>query len=115
MKWRIYYDDGSMFDSGQGGPEDAPGHGVVCIVQPDEEIGRTIMQGWDWYYFHEGDGNWWGCDIHGLTDRLTHRLPVRAVCEGRTVATERFRQILRLADLDEDFPRKSAKRKLERP
>jgi hypothetical protein len=104
--WRIYYSDGSTFDSEQGSPEDAPSFGVVCIVQPDPDRKRNIMHGWDWYYYNDVEGNapmWWGCDVAGLHDRLLHNLGVRAVKLGRTVSNDVWQKLLKRADLDPDF------------
>lgn len=116
MDWRIYYDDGSTFDSGQGTPQDAPALGVICIVYPDELVGRVIMHRFDWYYWVADDEQqWWGSDIHGLTDRLIHNLPTEAVKEGRSVSHRYFREIITKADKDPDFPPKSGKNIGEKP
>jgi len=114
LSWRIYYDDGSTFDSSQGEPEDAPSFGVVFIPQPDEQVGRMVMQGWDWYYFNKS-GQWWGCDIYGLLDRLLHNLPTRALKQGRTMGNDAYQKLRSVATNDPDFPIKSATRKGERP
>lgn len=107
MKWRIYYDNGYMFDNEMGEPEDAPGYGVVCIVQPDETVGRLIMHRWNFYYWVPSDAQWWGSDIYGVLDRLCHRLEIKSICQGRTVSNVRYKNILMLADNDKDFPHKS--------
>lgn len=114
IDWRIYYDNGHTFDPEDGGPMQAPGFGVICIAQRDPEVGRVILHGWDFYY-QADNGQWWGSDIYGVLDRLLHRLPVSALCAGRTIATDDFRAIMARADKDPDFPPKSARRKLERP
>ena len=49
--WRIYYHDGSTFDSTQGVPNDAPPTGVVCIIQFSREMGREILNRWDCYFW----------------------------------------------------------------
>lgn len=109
MDWRIYYSNGLMFDSSMGDPVDAPAYGVICIVQPDEMVGRVIMHGWDWYYFVPEDRQWWGSDIFGVIDRLCHRLPVVALLQGRNVSNKDFGLIMGRADKDLDFPPKSGK------
>jgi hypothetical protein len=104
--WRIYYSDGSTFSDAEGSPETAPPFGVVCIVQRDPDRGRSIMHGWNWYYFNDAEGRaplWWGCDTLGLHDRLLHRMPMRAVCLGRTVANDEFQRLMAAADADPDF------------
>ena len=114
IRWRIYYDDGSTFDS-QGGCEDAPPFGVICIIYPDDLVGRKIMHGWDWYYWVPEAGQWWGSDIYGVLDRLLHNLPLRALKQGRNASNERYRQIMAAADKDPDFPPRSGKLAGERP
>ena len=113
--WRIYYDDGSTFDSTMGSPENAPSFGLLCIVFPDEDHGRLVMQGWDWYFYHDEEKNWWGADIHGLLDQMLHNLPVRALKQGRNSPAKVWRETLHRATLDSDFPPKSAMCKRERP
>lgn len=114
-EWRIYYDDGSTFDDSQGTPEAAPAFGVLFIVFPDREVGRVVMRGWDWYYFDAETRQWWGSDIHGLLDGLLHDLPRKAYKQGRNVDNKRFRDIMKRAMNDADFPVKSAKRHGEHP
>ena len=115
-QWRIYYDYGGELltvDSIQAAPEDTRGTGIICIVQRDEEVGRSILNRWNIYYFDPVNQEWAGCDLLGLMDRLTERIPTIAVSEGRTVTTKRFREILALADKDGDFPPKSGKKQGE--
>ncbi len=116
MNWRIYYSDGLTFDSTQGEPEAALGMGVVCIVQADRTVGRSMLTGWDFYYYHT-DGRWWGCDQWGLMDRLVNRLPVRAVSLGRTVPEPEYADVIERASTDADFPRRCSEkpRAYERP
>jgi hypothetical protein len=115
VKWRIYYDDGSAFDSSMGEPEDAPSFGILCIVFPDRDVGRMVMQGWDWYYYHGEEETWWGADIHGLLDNLLHNKPVRAVKQGRNTTSRNYHETLDRAVNDPDFPVKGARAKRERP
>lgn len=113
IQWRIYYDDETTFDSTQGTPEEAPSFGILCVTMRDDEHGRLILNGWDWYYF---DGvSWWGADVHGLLDRLLHNLPTRAVKIGRMAPSEVWRKTYARASHDPDFPPKSARAKRERP
>jgi hypothetical protein len=109
IEWRILYDDGTDFDSSQGEPCDAPAYGIVCIIQRDDLVGRKIAHGWDWYYWVPQEGAWWGADIYGLLDRLLHRLPTEAICQGRMVSNKEFAIIMGRADRDPDFPKKSGK------
>lgn len=115
IHWRIYYSDGSTFDSNQGRCEDAPPFGIICIIYPNDLVGRIIMHGWDWYYWVPEDGQWWGSDIYGVLDRLLHNLPLRALKQGRNVSSKRYGQIMTSADKDPDFPPRSGKLAGERP
>lgn len=111
--WRVYYDDGTTFDSRQGRPDDAPSAGVQCIVEDDPDAGRVVLNSFDWYYFHPASGMWWGSDLYGLLDKLLHRIPITGVCSGRNCS--RYREILDAAMSDPDFPPKSAKVRREVP
>ena len=113
MKWRVYFDDGMTFDSSDGEPCDVPGHGILAIVEADDTHGRVVLNGWNWYY-HDGE-NWWGCDVHGLLDRLTARLPTYAVSQGRMAPKYVFEDTLDRAVTDPDFPIKSGPHPKDRP
>ena len=102
--WRIYYDDGSTFDSNQGGPQDAPSLGFICAVGYDEGGQRYIMHGWDHYCWDVETEQWWGMDYVGLFDRLVHN-KVFAYKMGRTVTKTLFRELMHKADQDKDFPK----------
>lgn len=119
IDWRIYYGDGSTFDSSMGGPWDAPGHGVVAIVklEPDlPEQGRSVLHRWDWYYYRDGDG-WWGSDIHGMLDQFTHDRDnkLSSLKAGWMVTNERYRELVDKARYDRDFPNKLNKTLKDQP
>lgn len=109
MTWRIYYDDGSTFDSTMGTPVEAPGLGVQAIVQPDERVGRVLLTRFDWYYWRVDLGEWWASDLFGLLDQLTSDRDgrVQAVKAGRNAVA--YDDILKRAMDDPDFPPKSAR------
>ncbi len=113
--WKIFYSDKPPFDNTMGNPGDAPAYGIICIVFPDELVGRIIMHGWDWYYWVPSEQQWWGSDIHGLLDRLLHNLETDAVKQGRNVSNKMYGEIIGLADKDPDFPPKSGYLKKESP
>ncbi len=114
--WKIFYADGSTFDSLQGEPSESPKAGVICIVYPDEEIGRQIMHKWDFYYWHPVDKKWWGTDIFGIViDLFMGDLPHEAGRSGRNTANGNYQAIMERADKDPDFPPKSGKRLNESP
>lgn len=113
--WRIYYDDGSTFDSRDGKPEDAPPEGVICIVGYKLGGKRYIAHGGavdstavvrgyaQFYCFDVETGEWWGMDLAGLLDRLRRNL-VHAFKEGRSIPCEQFQAIMHRAHTDPDFP-----------
>jgi len=105
MNWRIYYDNGSTFDSSEGRPEDAPGHGVLCIVQPSSAFGRVVTSGWDFYYFrHTSETPWWGGDLIGLIDQLCRHPDItHAVKMGGMADTPDYQRIRQAAVDDPDF------------
>jgi len=115
-KWRIYYDNGETFDNTMGEPEQAPGYGVICVLQITEDTGRMTNHRWDFYYWENGFG-WIGSDVHGLMDRLCHDTEnkVRGVKQGRTVKNHVYAEIMMRASKDTDFPQQSATTLIENP
>jgi hypothetical protein len=101
--WRIFYDDGSTFDSDQGEPHDAPTAGFICSVGYDESGDRYIMHGWDHYCWDQETSQWWGMDLCGLFDRLM-RNRVYAYKQGRTVTKKLFQETMQRAHVDPEFP-----------
>jgi len=55
VTWRIYYDNGSTFDSEDGAWEDAPLDGVICIVRKDGDR-VEFHSGHDHYLRADDDG-----------------------------------------------------------
>ena len=103
MNWKIFYSDGSTYSNDDGSPATAPPFDVQVIVQLDQTGGRYNQMGSDYYTWR--DNRWWGVDIMGLFDYLAHYSP-SVVKFGRTVDNETFQQMFRLAETDEDFPRR---------
>jgi hypothetical protein len=54
--FRIYYDDGTTFDSEDGPFEDAPSDGVICIVWRHGDI-TEFLAGADYYVRFAEDGS----------------------------------------------------------
>lgn len=105
LKWRIYYGDGSCFDSSMGKPEDAPPVNVQVILQPHKENGRQTIHLWDWYYWYKD--YWYGADIWGLLDQLLWNR-VTAVKQGRMTTNEQYEEIMKKAISDPDFNHQTA-------
>ena len=102
--WRIFYGDGTTFDSDTGGPEDAPCTNVQIIVEPHPDVGRRMWQKCDYYWYDRAF--WWGGDIVGYLDYLM--CPGwKTVKFGRAMHTKDFDHIYRRAKNDPDFARKS--------
>lgn len=140
MKWRIYFGDGSTFDSSLGVPEDAPTWDVQAIVQPHIESGRYIICLYDYYVYREG--RWFGVDNVGAIDYLLHYIKLGRqnpdgtfsirnkkissldfilygadkghIKIGRMLRKDKFLEIHRNADNDPDFPKRTAYRSNER-
>jgi hypothetical protein len=102
--WRIYYSDGSTYSS-EKPIEDAPGDGVLCIVEDDNLVGRSIYSSTDWYW--RLDDQWMGGDIDGMKCYL-RRPGWKKVIEGEAVPNDVWRDIYNRALTDSDFKRKSA-------
>lgn len=87
LRWRIYYADGSTFDSTEGGAEKAPALGVVSIVMLRDN----------------SQGQWYGGDQYGLTQYLIEP-GWKRVLLGRTLPDDEFVEISGRAANDPDFP-----------
>lgn len=84
VDWRVYYDDGSTFDSDDGSAYQAPALGVQVIATvPDL---------------------WHGGDIFGLWDYLAHRIAPQRVLFGRLIDNETYAAIEQRAAHDPDLP-----------
>jgi len=56
-RWKIFYCDGTTFDSSQGEPNDAPCREVAVIHTEDGRCGRRLLYGSDWYRWMD-EGIW---------------------------------------------------------
>lgn len=106
--WRIYYDDGSTFDSTEGEALEAPALGVLVIRQPpgDDERGATVVSLWDFYLYHRPSRRWWGVDSFGVVDQLAHRWQdFGGLVVGRMATPGVYQDALNRATADPDFSR----------
>lgn len=108
IDWRIYYADGSTFDSARGGPEDAPARGVLIIVQRDRVHNvQRLMEGALYYYRDDGqDARWYAATEYGaLRQFILYPRQCRRLLDGETVSNPVWADIYRRATTDPDFPK----------
>ncbi len=103
MQWKIYYDDGTTFDSSQGLPSEAKPLGIQCIMQDDVKEGKYLVSRFDYYWFEKG--RWFGGDLFGLYDYL---LRSGAVKFGRWIPNDKFEDVVERAKSDPDFPKSNS-------
>ena len=102
LAWRVYYDDGSTFDSSMGGPDDAPPFGVVCVLQRTADgCGVVSLQERD-FFVHDGVA-WVPVDKTGIWDRLINRLPLHGLLIGRMLRDDVYVGIIQRKNRDMDF------------
>jgi hypothetical protein len=104
MQFRVYYEDGTTY---AGDPFNAPAWGVLCIVEPDADCGRHIVQGGKFYVWRDDYGRWYEADDVGLYDYLA-RPGARRVLFGSYVSNEIFNAVYQRAYNDPDFLPKTA-------
>lgn len=111
--WRIYYEDGSTFDSTQGRPEESPASGVVAIRQrlhcssghhTDEILksGEPRILSNDLYWWRPDVEEWIEGDILGFLDQAKHCGAVH-LKEGRTLPHDAFEKMWMGIANDPDF------------
>ncbi len=108
MKWCIHYINGFIFDNTFGEPENAPGGGVLAVVQEDYAVGVLVHQQNDFYCFDEQFGGWAGMDVFGLTQYLM-KPGFKVIKLGEVMSTERFKSMLAQIRSDPNLPNKSAR------
>ena len=102
MKWRVYYTDGSTFDSSMGSPQDAPAYGIAGIIQNAPDSGRAFVMGVDFYWFDAAADYWNGGDLAGLLDHISN--VTGEVKQARTMARhEDWRAVKEQMLKDTDF------------
>ena len=109
MDWRIFYADGSTYDSSQGSWDDAPLDGVVCVNVGDADYGKFTLNGLSYYYRqHEGADT----DIAHTND-INPQLRLRCpwLKYGVGVPRKLWQATLVAATKDPDFPRSQAPRR----
>lgn len=115
--WRIWYEDGSTFDSTQGGPVDAPPVGIVAIRQKlqcssghhTDNILKSgeLLHRWpsisaDWYWWRPDIEEWGHGDRDGAMDNWMWN-DARNVKQGRLVAHDLWERMWLEICNDTDF------------
>jgi hypothetical protein len=92
MKWRVYYDDGIIWDHTQG-MENMPIYGVLAVLQEilyktDSNTGYQIVHGCPYYMRH--NGQWLHSYENDLVDYITHNKKIDKLLVGRIVSKQVF-------------------------
>lgn len=95
--WRIYYADGSTFDSEAGTWAEAPAWGIQAIIREDPRVGWAMVHGGD-YYVMGSDGVPIGVDLAGLFDYVANVLG--AVKVGRMLSRVEYAEVYQAAKRD---------------
>lgn len=98
-KWKIFYADGSTFDSSQGGPGDAPARGVAIVQVEDGSRGRRTLRMQDWYRWCPAADRWFDGDAWSVLRELTRHGQVIAL-PGEYMLEADFEQIMIAAHED---------------
>lgn len=121
VRWKLWYADASSYSNLDGPWSSAPSRGVSVLVTMNPVVGREVGNGFDYYLWWPGQPEPSGVDAAGLWDflreieapfaneRLENRhfvhLEGLGVKFGRTIATDAFAAIVRMATEDEEMPR----------
>jgi len=114
LSWRIYYGDGTTFDSDQGAPHQAPNFNVQCVsvtggtINDVKDVGHFVIHSWQ-YYLYKPDVGWFGLFTDfDLLDHFIHfAKDIECVLKARTIPHADFKAIYKRAIHDKDFPKKS--------
>ena len=117
MFFRVYYHDGTTFESDQ--PELVPTEKYVAAIAWNDpvkgaaDLGRVVVEAWDIYIYSDGVGGWHGTNKY--SDLMNHLKTqdlgpggVRVVLDGLWIDNESFKAIIKRAKKDPGLDRKSA-------
>jgi len=96
IDWKIYYADGSTFDSLQGSPQDAPSIGVICLKHFTLDNKWELLAYRDYYIY---DRQWWGGDSAGFWQYM-FKTGLKIVKFGTSTTDFEFERILATARED---------------
>src|SRR4051812_10736622 len=91
--FKVYYDDGQIYDGRTTHIDDLPKFGVLLILQERPNGKPQLVHGNDFFYLNtieENKPTWRVIDWSGILDRLLNRLPVDYLLHGRMTSHERF-------------------------
>lgn len=112
IEWRIYYADGSTFDSTQGGPEDAPKLGVLVIIQPNENGSRLYNNE---HYYVWKHGQWFDATVDAMWFYMANPEPkFKIVLFGEYVTDDVWTETMQRALHDPDIGPKTTWKPVER-
>lgn len=113
MLWKIYYADGETFSSKDGEWSDAPEYGVVCVVtlDPTDVWGRFVLHNHEYYYKIPGKEVMCSEGLEYVKAHVPNITPKQIKCGGNAWQ-EDWNKILTRATHDEDFPKKSPRRRV---
>ena len=100
MEWQIYYDNGVIFSSEDGHPNEGPPYGVLSIWQQGME---DDLYNKDYYLYRDDYECWIEVDLVGLIDNLVTACGlISAFKVGRTVPHIIWKSVMRR--MNEDHP-----------
>jgi hypothetical protein len=135
IRWRLYYDDGSMYSDADGPWENAPADGVVALVvrDPTGVWGRWVYSGYapitecprcgrapgNEYYVKvpDSDEPYATWDLEPFLNKVEPSLAIHdarrsgLVKYGRQVSQAEWQEIMSRASDDPDFPKGTPRRR----
>ncbi len=121
IMWKIYYDDGNTYSNEDSMWEQAPIHGVLCVVVRDPTMmwGRWIYSGYS-SFDHPGQAEYYVKHPDSDEPYSTHDLApflakgsadMSMVKYGREADQHVWNETMRKAQKDPDFPKGSPRRR----
>ncbi len=103
--WKIYYANGSTFDSNDGSWKEKPGWGILAVVyfRPDSDDPKIGGRGWEIasggdFYVRYADNTVISMDRDSLMDYIVNELGLIGV--GRMVSWVEFQRVSRTANTE---------------
>ena len=105
MDWRIYYANGTTFDSSQGAPTDASSAGCICILQRDLVSPFEVepLKGENYYFWGGPSMQWRGACRDAVIEALLEGETIIGLIQGRRMSRVDFFAMCAQANADPDF------------